>query len=281
MARKRKTNALEDLLDIATLLSWKVSLPIAIIAYFGFHYLAGLEIAQASDIKSITDSLPKQVLVSFSKIFQYVVPIIFVIGALMSVVRGGYRKKLLEQQTGIESIRAMSWQEFEMLVGEAYRRKGYTVRENGGGGADGGIDLHLTKDGKRTVVQCKRWKTTSINVSLVRELFGVMTGEKANACIFVTSGSYTPEARMFAEGKPITLVDGEELFALIATVQDNIGETKNSNTHAVAASIPKDGYTCPVCGGNMIKRTAKRGENAGSNFMGCANYPKCRGTIAL
>ena len=35
---------------------------------------------------------------------------------------------------------------------------------------------------------------------------------------------------------------------------------------------------CPVCNSVMIKRTARRGANAGSQFWGCPNYPKCRGT---
>lgn len=281
MGRKRKTNVIEDLLDIATLLSWKVSVLVAIITFYGFHYLSGLDVAQASNAKSVIDSIPKQLLIGVSKILQYAVPIIFIFGAILSVLGGERRRKLLDQQTGLDSIRAMSWQEFEMLVGEAYRRKGYTVRENGGGGADGGIDLYLVKEGKRSVVQCKRWKTTSINVSLVRELYGVMTGDKADSCIFVTSGSYTPEAKMFAQGKPITLVDGKELFELIATVQSNLGKPKNEPLRAVQPNIQNAVFSCPICGGSMVKRTAKRGANAGSNFLGCANYPQCRGTIAL
>ncbi len=38
-------------------------------------------------------------------------------------------------------LNGMSWREFEMLVGEAFRLGGYTVSETGGGGADGGVDL--------------------------------------------------------------------------------------------------------------------------------------------
>lgn len=34
--------------------------------------------------------------------------------------------------------------------------------------------------------------------------------------------------------------------------------------------------TCPRCGGNLVLKTATRGANAGKQFWGCANYPKCR-----
>jgi len=37
--------------------------------------------------------------------------------------------------------------------------------------------------------------------------------------------------------------------------------------------------TCPRCQSTMQLRTAKRGETVGSQFWGCPNYPKCRGTL--
>ncbi len=33
---------------------------------------------------------------------------------------------------------------------------------------------------------------------------------------------------------------------------------------------------CPVCGGKLVLRTAKTGANAGKQFYGCSNFPKCR-----
>ena len=35
---------------------------------------------------------------------------------------------------------------------------------------------------------------------------------------------------------------------------------------------------CPVCGGKLVLRTAKQGHNAGNQFYGCSNYPRCRYT---
>lgn len=48
-------------------------------------------------------------------------------------------------------------------------------------------------------------------------------------------------------------------------------ETIKENTVDVV-SINK----CPKCGGQLILRTAKRGQNAGNKFWGCSNYPKCK-----
>lgn len=33
---------------------------------------------------------------------------------------------------------------------------------------------------------------------------------------------------------------------------------------------------CPRCGSSLIERTAKQGSNAGTKFLGCENFPKCR-----
>lgn len=113
----------------------------------------------------------------------------------------------------------MSWQAFEMLVGEAYRLQGYAVQETGGGGADGGINLLLAKDGEKFLVQCKHWKTYKVGVSVVRELFGLMAAKGAAGGFVVTSGRFTQEAKDFAAGRNIRLVDSEALFALIQSVR--------------------------------------------------------------
>lgn len=38
---------------------------------------------------------------------------------------------------------------------------------------------------------------------------------------------------------------------------------------------------CPLCGGKLIVRTAKRAANAGQSFLGCSNFPQCRYTKKL
>jgi restriction system protein len=132
MARRKKTSPVEDLLDIASSINWKISLLIAIISYFFFHYFAIQSLPVASNLHSASNSLPKLIFISFSKFLQYVVPVIFIIGACVSSFRTKHRIKLLDKQSGIDSIRDMSWQDFELLVGEAFRRKGFAVKENGG-----------------------------------------------------------------------------------------------------------------------------------------------------
>lgn len=217
---------------------------------------------------------------------------LFLIPAAVSFFKSVHRRKLLDRQSGLDSIRAMSWREFEMLCGEAFRRKGYAVEENGLGGADGGIDLILKMRGETTLVQCKRWKTFKVGVKELRELFGIVTAEHADRGIFVTSGSFTAEARYFAKDKPLDLLDGHALLDLVRTVQRHSPEHqsywRNPAPQALAPSLlaaaAQDSAvtaapSCPRCGNPMVLRTAKRGGNAGDRFWGCSNFPKCRGTL--
>ncbi len=38
---------------------------------------------------------------------------------------------------------------------------------------------------------------------------------------------------------------------------------------------------CPRCGAPMVRRRATRGPNAGKEFYGCTNYPRCRGIVNI
>jgi len=48
-----------------------------------------------------------------------------------------------------------------------------------------------------------------------------------------------------------------------------------------AAITEKKQLLCPKCGGVMVKRKATKGPNAGKEFYGCSNYPRCRCIINI
>ena len=50
-------------------------------------------------------------------------------------------------------------------------------------------------------------------------------------------------------------------------VEDKAGEYNN--------------VSCPKCGKEMVKRVAKQGKKAGSEFFGCVDFPKCKGTVSI
>jgi restriction system protein len=193
----------------------------------------------------------------------------------MSALRSWRSRLLLDTQTGLHSLRDLPPKRFEDMLAEAYRRQGYEVEEVLGSGADGGVDLRLRKDGHIVVVQCKRWKGKPVPVQVVRELYGVMIGERASAAKIVATTSFTSDAVAFAQGKPIELVDSKALQRLVRGVQ-------TSSRLTISTDEP-DHLTpnCPRCNTPMVLCEARRGPNAGEKFWGCVNFPKCRGTRQL
>src|SRR5271167_1201103 len=78
-----------------------------------------------------------------------------------------YKRTQADPATALASMR---WGDFERLVGEAFRLRGYAVTGFGGRGPDGGVDLGLSKNGQRFLVQCKHWRNRQVGVTVVREL---------------------------------------------------------------------------------------------------------------
>jgi len=265
MSPRRKNSLLDDLHEIFLHLpSWSC-IPAAIAAFVIIDILFGAIAAKNPMLKGLAADGPPLGAMS---------AILILAAGGTAAVKKFRRRQLYDRQTGINSIRSLSWREFEALVGEAFRRQGFQVSETGGGGADGGIDLMLQKDGETTLVQCKHWRSFKVGVREVRELFGVMVAERAHRAVFVASGSYSREAREFAGGKPITLIDGTALLDLVTPARARQHVEVATGLQARRPATP----ACPVCRTLMEVKTAKRGGNAGSQFWGCPNFPACRGT---
>jgi restriction system protein len=219
---------------------------------------------------------------------QFIVPVVCLGGAFMSAWRRRQRSKLVSGVTQSESTAAldgMSWREFELLVGEAFRLKGYQVAELGGNGPDGGVDLVLTRPGQngseKFVVQCKQWRAYKVGVDVVRELYGVMAARGAAGGFVITSGRVTAEASRFAAGRNVQLIDGPALHDLIRGARSSTSPASTGTAGATVAAAPSNTNSipsCPLCAKPMKRRTAKRGANAGNDFWGCTDYPDCRGT---
>lgn len=197
--------------------------------------------------------------------------------AAISWMRQKDRRKLLDAQQGLESIATLGWRHFEQLVGEAFRRQGYTVEETGLGGADGGIDLILRKNGCRVLVQCKQWRRRQIPVNVVREMYGLLAHHSANEVKIVCTGTYTRDAANFAQDKPIELIGGEELLRMIREVQATPAQTTRPVEGVAptpAASSATAPPACPKCGKSMVERSNRK---TGQKFWGCSAFPVCRG----
>ncbi|QKG59113.1 restriction endonuclease (plasmid) [Hymenobacter sp. BRD128] len=129
-----------------------------------------------------------------------------VIGAIQSWRHRQLRRQLVRRATNLAAIQALSWQQFELLIGQLYRQHGYYVTEMGLGGADGGIDLVAQKwgSGEKVIVQCKHYRATAVGVPVVRELYGLLYHHQA-----------TSAAQAFAQSKPLTLIGADQLLGAL------------------------------------------------------------------
>lgn len=112
-------------------------------------------------------------------------------------------------------LRAMSWENFSAVIGEAFRRDGYTVSEIPGGAAD----LELRKNGRVSVVCCKRWKVAQTGAGPLHELYAAKQAHDAQECIYVAAGDFTANAHAYATEKAIRLLHDAALATLIARVE--------------------------------------------------------------
>lgn len=299
MARRRKTAPVEDLIDVVALMPWWVGVALAVVGYLWLHHVATqpLVIAPGSP-----GAITAVVWRGFATAGQYLVPLVGLLGALVSFLRQRKRKELVDnvvQSDASDALHGMSWREFEVLVAEGFRLQGFEVEETGGGGADGGIDLVLSRPGRtgreKFLVQCKQWRSFKVGVTVVRELYGVMAARGAAGGFVVTSGRFTEEAVSFASGRNVMLVDGPKLHGLIrqakAGAHHSPGQAAEAPPMRATAppvrpatppvqhtAAPLETVSCPLCSKPMVRRTAKRGANAGMDFWGCTGYPACRGT---
>jgi restriction system protein len=113
-------------------------------------------------------------------------------------------------QRAVTAAQAMSAPEFKRALADGLRRDGYTVDEAAGKG----FDFSATKEYRRAVVACKRFKVARTGVEPLRELLAARDAAEAQDAIYVALGEVTDTAAAFAAKHTIRIVGGAELARL-------------------------------------------------------------------
>ena len=120
----------------------------------------------------------------------------------------------------LEALLSMSPADFERLCQRVLRESGFTKVEVTGKTGDGGIDgigvLRVSLLSFHVYFQCKRYRG-SVGAPALRDFRGAMVG-RTDKGLFITTGSFTPDARREAtrDGAPVLdLIDGEALCTLL------------------------------------------------------------------
>ncbi|HSQ04818.1 MAG TPA: restriction endonuclease [Burkholderiales bacterium] len=123
-------------------------------------------------------------------------------------IRGSARVNVEE---GLADLRKMPWEDFSRAITEAYRRQGYQVDAS----RDKAYDYDVTRNGRRTLLLCRRWKVNQVGAGPLHELKDAMERHDAYNAICIATGEYSANARAYAQGLPLTLLTGREVVELI------------------------------------------------------------------
>jgi ssDNA-binding Zn-finger/Zn-ribbon topoisomerase 1 len=173
---------------------------------------------------------------------------------------------------------------------------------------DKGKDIILWKDGKKYLVECKKYSAANtIGREPLQKFFAAIIEEGAELGYFVTTSDYKPTAVSYARDiKKIELINCTILTSMMSAVfpermgaseisimcgecgdivlfQNNAAENalchnghfvKNDFDFAMlSGKYLTDAKRCKKCGRKMRIVTGYRGK-----FLGCRGYPNCRST---
>lgn len=126
----------------------------------------------------------------------------------------------------LDQIRLLTPVFFEQLIVKLMLRLGYggTADDAGqtlGKSGDGGVDGVINQDKlglEKIYLQAKRWTDGTVGRPEIQRFIGALSGQGASKGVFITTSTFSQEAREFARIVPnfkISLVDGVELARLM------------------------------------------------------------------
>jgi restriction system protein len=128
----------------------------------------------------------------------------------------------------LDVVHQMTPSAFEKICQRVLRESGFTRVEVTGRSGDGGIDgigvLRIALLSFHVFFQCKRYKG-SVGAAAIRYFRGAMVG-RTDKGLFITTGSFTPEAKREAtrDGAPVLdLIDGETLCTILKGLELGVG----------------------------------------------------------
>ena len=150
---------------------------------------------------------------------SYVIAIIILCVLLLFILTTYSDTLFWKDKSGIEyrslsDLKRMHPFKFEDYIAKLYKNMGYSVKQTKRTG-DGGKDMIATKNGQTYFVECKRY-SDPINVHKMRDFIGAcVLGGKDVKGIYVTTSSFTNDAKSAANRIGIQMIDGNKLMSMI------------------------------------------------------------------
>jgi restriction system protein len=205
-----------NIVDFLAQIPWWISVTISASLYVLLKFVVPYVETQST--------LVNETHISLGPFLAPVVALAFLSPITFSLLKSSRKKKLHELRDEIQSIQNLAWPQFKELVAEAYRRNGYNIMENSAFTADPSVDLVMRKSANLYLVQCRYWQNRKLGLREVKNLFSLMHEKQASGVYLLTTGIFTYEARHYALGRPINLLDGIGLVELLGKVDSSPGK---------------------------------------------------------
>jgi transcription elongation GreA/GreB family factor len=126
------------------------------------------------------------------------------------------RRRLTESLVpSIEELRAGSWQYFENEMARTFERLGFIVEQTPYV-KDHGRDAILRKDGKKYLLECKKYEEGNVSGRRDLQIFhSAIIMDRAVSGFFVTTGGFTRDAIEFSKTIPIRLIYQNDLVRMM------------------------------------------------------------------
>jgi len=181
-----------------------------------------------------------------------------------SQIRNEDPRKLRTDQELLDCMRQMTPIKFEHLTADMFTRFGYDTQAIGGI-HDEGIDVIAKKDGITNYIQCKKYVTRKVSLGTLRDFYGAIADHVGTGTGYlITTNIFTNEAKRFANGRRIVLLDKISLLEYVhsAKIEELIPDVEHP--------IGQNQELCPRCENPLVERHSKHGP-----FLGCSTFPKC------
>ena len=200
-----------NIFDFLAQIPWWVSVTLSASFYLLLQYVIPYFENQSA--------LVNEVHVSLAPVFAPVVALALLTPVTFSFLKSSRKKKLHDLREEIKSIQELSWKQFSEQVAEAYENMDYLILENDFT-IDPSVDLVLRKSANLYLMQSRYWRNRKIGLREVRKLYTLMHNKQASGIFLLTTGIFSREARRYAIGRPINLIDGIQLVELLDSVKE-------------------------------------------------------------
>ena len=114
-----------------------------------------------------------------------------------------------------QQIQQMDSRQFEFFIADIWAARGWETQVTQQSG-DGGIDVEVTRDSERRLIQVKRYSDTTVGRPDVQQYASLQLSEEdVDTIIIVTSNRFSPQAERYAPTVGVEAIDADILYDII------------------------------------------------------------------